>query len=341
MKQVKLVDVAKEAGVSASTVSQYLSGRYKHMSKDTKDRIEEVIKELNYIPNSIARSLKTDKTNTIGVIVFSINGFYTSNVVRAIDDYCKKHNYNVLIYNTDYDPEIEKKSINILKMLRVDGIIIASTGHNNKMILEENLHGIPIVQMYMEFDDLEVCTVISDYRAAAYKATQYLIELGHKDIAVVTQPYENIRSRYNRILGYVDALQENNIPFDQNLIYKWDRHHDINLVFDSLCGRENLPTAIFSMNESSTTDLLRYLKAKDYSVPEDFSVLGFDQLPAVDLMKTPVTIVEQPTYELGEKTAELLISKINNKGRNKMTKTRIELECNFQVRESCRDINPK
>lgn len=337
MKRVKLVDVAKEAGVSASTVSQYLSGRYKHMSESTKNRIEEVIKELNYIPNSIARSLKTDKTNTIGVIVFSINGFYTSNVVRAIDDYCKKHNYNVIIYNTDYDPKIEKESIDILKMLQVDGIIIASTGHNSETLREENSHGIPIVQMYMEFDDVEICTVISDYRQAAYKATKYLIDLGHNDIAVITQEYKSIRSRYNRILGCEDALKEHGLELDQDLIYEWDRHEDIKEVFSRLFENDKLPTAIFSMNESSTTELLRFLKAKKYSVPEDFSVIGFDQLPAVDLMKTPVTLIEQPTYELGEKTAELLISKINNEGDK--TNTRIELECDFKIRESCRKIN--
>ncbi len=338
MKQVKMVDVAKAAGVSQSTVSQYLSGRYQHMSKETKERIEEVIEEMNYVPNSIARSLKIDKTNTIGVIVFSIDGFYTSKVVRAIDDYCKKHDYNVLIYNTDYDPEIEKKSINILKMLRVDGIIIASTGRNNSLLREENLSGMPIVQMYMEFDDLKISTVVANYEEAAFQATEYLISLGHKDIAVVTQEYEHIRSRYDRIRGYEKALTKHHLPVNKDLIYIWQRDEDINQVFESLCNKPSLPTAIFSMNESSTIALMRFLKAKGFNVPEDFSVIGFDKLPAVDLMKIPVTVIEQPTYDIGEKSAELLLSKIRNKG--KKINKKIVLPCDFQIRESCRKVNP-
>jgi len=336
MKQVKLVDVAKEAGVSASTVSQYLSGRYKHMSKATKDKIERVIEEMNYVPNSIARSLKTDKTHMIGVIVFSIDGFYTSKVVRAIDDYCKKHHYNMLIYNTDYDPELEKKSINILKMLRVDGIIIASSGHNNAMLREENLNGIPIVQMYMEFDDLEISTVVSNYKEAAFEATEYLINLGHEDIAVISQEYAHIRSRHNRILGYEEALQKHDIPVNKDAIYIWHRDKDINQVFETLWNKPKLPTAIFSMNESSTTALMRFLASKKVRVPEDISIIGFDQLPAVDLMKTPVTIIEQPTYAIGEKTAELLLSKIHNKG--KKTNEHLVLPCNLQLRDSVRKL---
>lgn len=337
MKQIKLVDVAKEAGVSASTVSQYLSGRYNHMSKETKARIEEVIKALDYVPNSIARSLKTDKTNMIGVIVFSIDGFYTSKVVRAIDDYCKKHDYNMLIYNTDYDPEIEKKSINILKMLRVDGIIIASTGHNNAIIREEDLHGTPIVQMFMEYDDLEISTVVSDYRQGAYQGTAYLIEQGHKNIAVVTQEYQGIRSRYNRILGYEDALNQHGLPLEPSRIHTWDRKGDMDTVFEYLCSQSPMPTAIFSMNASSTTALMRFLKKKNLKVPEDLSIVGFDQLPEVDLMETPVTIVEQSTYQIGEKAAEMLLRKIRNKGNS--TNEKIILPCQLVVRESCRKLS--
>lgn len=137
MKRVKMSDVAKKTGVSLSTVSQYMNGRYEYMSSETKEKIKNVAEELNYIPNSIARSLATAKTKTIGVIVSNITGYFTSSVVRGVEDYCKKNDYSIIIYNTDHDSELEKKSINILKMLRVDGILIVPSGKNNELINKE------------------------------------------------------------------------------------------------------------------------------------------------------------------------------------------------------------
>lgn len=192
MKKVKLVDVARHAGVSSSTVSQFMNGRYKHMSEATKERIKTSVKQLNYVPNSVARSMKTNKTYTIGVIVFSIDGTFTARAVRGIDDYCKKHDYNMLVYNTDYDVFIENKSIDMLKMLQVDGIIIASTGQNNERLYQEDMNGLPIVQMFMSYEGLDISTVIPDYENAAEEAVEYLIGLGHTNIVVITQKYEHV-----------------------------------------------------------------------------------------------------------------------------------------------------
>ena len=114
MAKIKLIDVANLAGVSKSTVSQYLNGRFDYMSDKTKVRIKLAVEELNYVPNPIARSLKLDKTKTIGVVVRDITGFYTSRTIRGIDDYCKTSDYNVLIYNTDVDPEVEARSLEAL-----------------------------------------------------------------------------------------------------------------------------------------------------------------------------------------------------------------------------------
>ncbi|GAA0178896.1 LacI family DNA-binding transcriptional regulator [Clostridium sediminicola] len=337
MKQVKLIDVAVKAGVSKSTVSQYLNGRYEYMSKDTKEKIKCTIEELNYIPNSIARSLKTDKTNTIGVIVRDITGFFTSNVLRGIDDYCKKNNYNVLIYNTDYDPEVEKKSISILKMLRVDGIIIASSGQNNELLNKENINGTPIVQMHMEYDNLNISTVLSDYRTGAFNATEYLINLGHKNIAIITQEYKSIRSRYDRILGYQDALIKNGLTVDQNLINVWDRPFGINDSFEALLRSTNPPTAIFTMHSAITIDLLNYLNTHNINVPEDLSLIGFDELPLANLLKTPITVVNQSPYEIGEKSAELLLWKITHK--KETLNKKIVLPCELIIRDSCKSLH--
>ncbi|WP_320048123.1 LacI family DNA-binding transcriptional regulator [uncultured Ilyobacter sp.] len=337
MKQVKMSDVAKKAGVSLSTVSQYMNCRYEYMSGETREKIKSVMEELNYVPNSIARSLATAKTKTIGVVVGNITGYFTSSVVRGVEDYCKKNGFSIIIYNTDHDIELEQKSINILKMLRVDGILIVPSGKNNEMINQESSSGMPIVQMYMEYDDLNISTVISNYRESAYDATEYFINLGHKNIAIITQEYENTRSRYDRILGYKDALINNGLSFNEDLIHIWDVSPDMNLLFEKISKNKNLPTAIFVMHSAITINLLKHFKLKNINIPEDFSIIGFDEIPNADLMKTPITVVKQPTYEIGQKSAELILEKINNK--NEVENKKIVIPCQLKIRESCKKYN--
>ena len=218
MAKVKIGDVAQHAGVSKSTVSQYLSGRYEYMSKDTKARIESAIEDLNYIPNAIARSLKTNKTKTIGAIVRDISGFYTSRALRGMDDFCKSEDYNVIIYNTDFDPTMEARALQNLRQLGVDGIIIASSGMNNDLIDELHNNDYPIVQFQLEYDECNTSIVVTDYEKAAYDATEYLIELGHQRICFLSQNFKNVKSRNERYLGYSSALKKHKIDLDEQLI---------------------------------------------------------------------------------------------------------------------------
>lgn len=194
----------------------------------------------------------------------------------------------------------------------------------------------PIVQMYMEYDDLDISTVISNYRKSAYDATEYLINLGHKNIAIITQEYENTRSRHDRILGYKDALVNNGLPFNRDLIHIWDISSDMNVLFEEIVKNKNLPTAIFVMHSAITINLLKHFKLKNINIPEDFSIIGFDEIPNADLMKTPVTVVKQSTYEIGQKSAELILDKINNK--DKVKSKKIIIPCELKIRESCKEI---
>ena len=336
-KKIRLIDVATKAGVSKSTASQYLNGRYEYMSEETRQKIERAVKELKYIPNPIARSLKTDKTFTIGVIVRDITGFFSSKILRGIDDFFKKHDYNVLIYNTDFDPELEKKSLGILQMLCVDGIIIASSGKNNELINDLDKNGIPIVQMHLEYDDLDTGIVLSDYRAGTYAATEYLIGLGHRNIALITQDYKTARSRFNRYLGYHDALVDNELLVrEENIIY-WNRDTGLDESFYDLLKSNDKPTAVFSMHLSTTINLLNFLQEHNLKVPEDVSVIGFDDLPLSNLLKVPITVVSQSPYEMGEKSAELLLKKMKPGG--KAIHSKVVLPCELIIRESCKELN--
>ncbi|MDA7746857.1 LacI family transcriptional regulator [Psychromonas sp.] len=338
MPKIRIIDVATRAGVSKSTISQYLNGRFGHMSATTKEKIRLAVEELNYVPNPIARSLKSDKTKTIGVIVRDIAGFNTSRVLRGIDDLCKKNDYNVLIYNTDFNEQIERRSLVTLKQMCVDGIIITSTGKNNDLINEYVQNGFPIVQFQLEYQDCQTNIVLSDYRLAAKTATEHLINLGHKRISFLTQEFEGNLSRTERYQGYMDALKAHDIKSDENLIQYWQR--DVGFIESpiSLLQANNPPTAFFTQHLAITTDLLIQLNQYKINVPDDVSIIGFDEIPMVEMFKVPITVVQQDSYNLGLESAKLLLAMLSSELSNSEVK-KIVVPCSLVTRESCKSIN--
>ena len=331
MKKVRIVDVATHAGVSKSTVSQYLNGRYSHMSEETKQKIKASIAELNYVPNPIARSLKAEKTHTIGVVVRDITGYNTSRVLRGIDDYCKKHNYNVLIYNSDFDAAAEKGALLSLKQLCVDGIIITSSGHNSELINELMGAGMPVVQFQLEYPNCRSHIVTSDYQNAAFQATEHLIKLGHKRICFMAQEFTNSYSRRERYQGYLDALNKHGIEADDALLHFWQRESGFAKNPVELLQTDNPPTAIFSQHLAITTDLLKAYHNADIAIPQQVSIIGFDEIPMVELFKVPVSVIKQDSYQIGHETAKLAIQAI--KGQLDSPKHTV-VDCEFIERQS-------
>ena len=335
MPKIKLIDVAALAGVSKSTASQYLNGRFDYMSTKTKERIRLAISELDYVPNPNARNLKADKTKTIGVIVRDITGFYTSRTLRGIDDYCKTSEYNVIIYNTDFDPAVEARSLEALYQLSVDGIIMSSSGKNTELIAKYNEKGLPIVQFQIEYDGNEKNIILSDYRKAAFDATEYLIQLGHKRICFVSQDLKNVKSRQERYLGYVDALNKYKLPIDEQLIQYWQRGSGFQQSPKSILAQANSPTAFFTQHLAITTELLTALNEGNISIPDDVSLLGFDDIPMAEYFKVPITVITQDPYEVGKEAAKLLLNNINNKD---APAQRIMIPCSLSKRSSCKEV---
>lgn len=334
MKKIRIVDVATHAGVSKSTVSQYLNGRFSHMSENTKQKIKASIEQLNYVPNPIARSLKVDKTKTIGVIVRDISGFNTSRVLRGIDDYCKKKGYNVIIYNSDFDAAAEKQALLALQQVCVDGIIITSSGLNSSLINQLN-SSIPIVQFQLEHPDCQTHIVLSDYQKAAFEATEYLINLGHQRICFMAQEFASSCSRKARYQGYKDALTQHGIKLDSDLICYWDREKGFAQDPVKMLASSLRPTAIFTQHLAITTELLQTLNQANVSIPEQVSIVGFDEIPMVDLFKVPITVIKQDAYTLGIETGKLAIQAIDGNGE---TMQRIVVPSKLILRDSCKAI---
>ncbi|GAB2676692.1 LacI family DNA-binding transcriptional regulator [Aliiglaciecola sp. 3_MG-2023] len=334
MAKVKLIDVARFAGVSKSTASQFLNGRFDYMSKETQERIRAAVAELDYVPNPIARNLKATKTKTIGVVVRDITGFYSSRVIRGVDDYCKAKGYNALIYNTDFDPETEAKSIEALYQLRVDGVIIASSGNNTQLISGYIEKGMPIVHFQIENDGSEQNIILSDYKKAAFDATEYLINLGHKRICFVTQDFNNVNSRIDRYQGYAEALSKHDIPLDDNLVQRWDRESGFQTAPIEII-KSYAPTAFFTQHLPITVELLRSLNRANISVPDDVSLLGFDEVPMAEFFKVPITVVKQEPYSIGIEASKLLL---NNIAKETNISHKILIPCSLEIRESCKKL---
>lgn len=334
MQKIKIVDVANYAGVSKSTVSQFLNGRLHYMSEKTRLKIQDAIKALNYVPNPIARSLKTAKTNTIGVIVRDISGADTSRVLRGIDDYCKAQQFNVLIYNTDFDPAAEASALQNLREMKVDGIIIASSGQNSETINHYISTGLPVVQFQMEYQPCEDNIVLSDYHQGAFKATEYLVKLGHQRICYISQDFTNVVSRQARYQGYVDALTKHNVDNDPTLVQFWDRQSKLHIPLKEIL-EETKATAIFSQHFAITEQILRELKQLKLEIGQDISLISFDEIPMVEHFKVPITVVKQDPYRVGEESGRILIENIKNKGKPKQ---RITIPCELLERASCRPV---
>ncbi|MDR9827272.1 LacI family DNA-binding transcriptional regulator [Vibrio sp. FNV 38] len=335
MKKVRIVDVATHAGVSKSTVSQYLNGRFGHMSSATKEKIKAAIEDLNYVPNPIARSLKVEKTKTIGVVVRDISGYNTSRVLRGIDDYCKNNGYNVLIYNSDFNAEDEKRALLSLQQMCVDAIIITSSGLNSALINQLIQHKMPVVQFQLEYPDCESHIVLSDYEQAAFEATEYLIELGHKHIGFLAQEFLTSCSRKARYQGYLNALAKHGIKAEDRLLLFWDREKGFETCPVDMINSKDAPTAFFTQHLAITTELLQAFNRNNIGVPEQISVLGFDEIPMVELFKVPVTVIKQDAYQTGQETAKLAIESINGTHTDLQ---RVVIPCSLIKRQSCRSL---
>src|SRR4051794_18404560 len=207
MEKVTMADVAKAAGVSKSTVSQYLNKRFEYMGEKTKQKIEEAIKTLGYQPNYIARSLKQKRTSMVGIIVANIMHYFSTEVSRAIEDFCHTHDLHAIVCNADDDPEKEKKYIEMLRAKQVDGLIIFPTGQNNDLYKTMVRQGYPVVFVDRTVENLDAFSVITDNTDSTYKAIQHVIEKGHQNIAFVVQPL-TVSTRLDRLAGYKQALTD-------------------------------------------------------------------------------------------------------------------------------------
>ncbi|MFC4354301.1 LacI family DNA-binding transcriptional regulator [Chryseomicrobium palamuruense] len=312
MKKVTMMDVAKEAGVSKSTVSQYINNRFEYMSQETRERIEQSIKDLGYIPNFIAKSLKQKKTSTIGVIVANILHAFSTEIIRSIEDVAGEHHVHVFVCNADDNPEKEKEYIEMLLAKQVDGLIILPTGGNIELYCSLKKMKFPIVFMDRKIQPTLYPTLLLDNHSAAELAVTELIRAGNKRIGFISSTIlPQVTPRMERLEGYRHTLMLNDLQVNEQWVVQ-GKAEAIREQLSELYESGSFPDAIFTANDLSLIELLKFTKQHAIQIPEDLRVVTIDDSPYLDAFTPSITVVKQPTFVMGKEAATLLLKLIKH-----------------------------
>lgn len=356
MARVRIKDVAELAGVSTATVSHVINGT-RFVREETRQKVLSAIETLNYQPSALARGLATNSTQTVGLVISDIaNPFFTA-VARGVQDEIHQHGFHTIFCNTDEDPAREDEYLRLLSARQIDGLIIAPTGIHSERLIRMQESGIPIVLLDRGTPGIVAPLVGVDNEGGAYQATRYLLDLGHRRIAILVG-IATISTQVMRFNGYRRALKEKGVPVDENMIVRADSRSYSNQFFlpdtppppmfltnnqmtpaayhalQRILGSPDLPSAIFITNNEMTVGALHALRERGLRCPEDISIVSFDDHDWAPIFSPPLTVVRQPTYELGQAAACLLMKMVKNEPYQMPSPLPVE----FIIRESCRSI---
>lgn len=307
MKRITINDVAERAKVSKSTVSHYLNNRFSYMGSDTKERIAKVIEELDYNPNFVAKSLKNKKTMTVGIIVANILHSFSTQIIRAIEDYFYTKDYHVIVCNADDDPEKEKSYVQMLMSKQVDGLIVIPTLENNHLFKDLAKKQFPVVFIDRYIEDVPIPAYLLNNAHAIESAFNYLLENNHQEIGFVSQAVENITPRIERKNTYSELCLRNNIePFTLSL--------PLNHLHQTICSHlknNTLPSSLIIANDLALLEVLRTAKETHTEIPEDLSIISIDDIEFTEFFNPSLTVIAQPTFEIGKSASKDLFHIIN------------------------------
>jgi len=327
---VKIKDVADAAGVSTATVSRVLANK-PHVREEVKKRVMAVVKDLNYQPNRVAQSLRSNTSRIIALIVADIENPFFQRVSRAVDDAAQELGYNVMLCNTDEDPAKEKKCLDLLRVENVAGIILSPTRKGIDNFAETYSLETPMVMIDRHVSNFEVDNVLIDNVSSAHTIVSHLIEHGYNRIAGVFGAEST--TGQERREGFLKALKDNDIKPAHDLIkYSNPRENDGFKTAMDLLKRSDRPDAIFTSNSLLASGTIRAIRKSKLSIPSDIAVASFDDTSWAKLIDPALTVIEQPTYEIGRTATEMLIKRINDPTR---ANREVVLKTKLIVRQSC------
>lgn len=312
MPRITIKDVARAAQVSITTVSHVVNNT-RFVDPATKQRVLTACEELGYQPNSLARSLRSGVTRTIGLVVPDASNLFFADVARKIEDFGFQQGYSVILCNSDNNPEKQTRYITTLLAKQVDGVIFISSGSEPDDLMRLVDNNIPVVvadrDVPLELADV----VLLDNEQAGYDATRHLIGLGHRRIACITGP-NHLAPSMQRFEGYKRCLKENGIDFDAKRIEMGDfRFQSGEEAMQRLLASPARPTAVFVLNDMMAIGAMSSVHKAGLSIPKDISIIGFDDIE-IDAAVTPaLTTMAQPIEEMAQHTMSLLIDHLVGK----------------------------
>jgi len=304
-------DVAKRAGVSIATVSRVLNNA-PHVRPEIRRKVLRAVKALNYQPNRTAQRLRARQSKVLGLIISDIqNPFFTS-VVRGIEDVAYQNGYSLVLCNSDEDPEKEKLYVDVMRAEAVAGVIIASASETQPHIDTLLDTHIPVVALDRRIKDRRVDSVLVSNVQGAYQAVTHLIERGHRYIGFIGLPLNRTTGR-ERFEGYQRALRQHHLPVVRARMRISDaKQQGGYAAAQDLLAHQPRLTALFVANNLTTLGALQAIHERGLRIPDDISIVGFDDMPWATLLHPPLTAVAQPTYELGRQAAELLLARLKD-----------------------------
>lgn len=307
-----IIDVAKKANVSPSTVSRFINtGK---VQKETKARIEKAIKELNFTPSSTALSLRSGFSQTIGCITPKFNTDFCVEVLDGIESVLAKGDFNMILLQAPIgSPHEEMNYTSLLKKQKVDGIIlVAPRGISEEELTTIKQDGLPFILVEGDPATGLACVGPNNYQGG-YLATEHLIAHGHRRIAHISGP-KNWYSCRERLRGYQDALAKHNIPFDPAIVLRGNTDMDSGFeLTNQLLALPSPPTAFFAFNDNTALGVINALGEAGRIIPDEAAVVGFDNIRIAPYIRPSLTTVSQPMYDMGQTAAQRLIQMVRNK----------------------------
>ncbi|EGQ9762300.1 substrate-binding domain-containing protein [Vibrio alginolyticus] len=325
-------DIAKLAGVSTSTVSHVIN-KTRFVSEEISERVNNAAKELNYYaPSALARSLKVNRTKTIGMLVTTSTNPFFGEVVKGVERSCYQKGYSLILCNTEGDNERMRQSINTLLQKRVDGLILmCSSLEGERIDVFERYPDIPVVVMDWGPMLFTSDKIQDNSLRGGYLAVKYLIDCGHTEIGCITGPLIKHQAQM-RYEGYKRAMNEAGLEFNANWIIESDFECEGGYqAFKKMAQRGALPSSIFVSNDMMAMGVINAANELGIKVPDDLSIIGYDDIHIAKFMSPSLTTIHQPKYRLGQAAVETLVRRLDDKSNDAQV---VQLEPTLVVRNS-------
>lgn len=306
-------DVAKRAGVATMTVSRVINNSG-YVSEATRTKVEAAIAELGYVPNMLGPSLRFNQTNTLALVLTDITNPFWTTLARGVEDAAQEKGYSVILCNTDESLEKQDQYLTMLLKRRIDGFLFVPASDKAEPVRLIQKHKISVVILDRNIPDVDVDIVRGDSFGGAYQLTRHLIELGHKHIAILSGP-KNISTSVERVEGYRQAIEESGIAYNSENVFwgSFSQNMGAEMAKQALKNTPR-PTAFVAVNNFIANGTWEIIDQAGLSVPEDISLVTFDDIPATITPNPFLTVAVQPAYEMGYKATQLLLARLLNEG---------------------------